>query len=233
MMGTDLIITPEIKLKHPTVKHVFEVGEMQYLPAIASFVATPFDYKVELDDAGINFEDMSEFDFFCYRATGFSNSVVNQIIDGFDFANVELLAQGENIYLCDMKTMALLDEIHYKILCDYLRAIHGLKKNYEEYGNELTRKMVIESERQERNHKAYKAQQEPFLLNCVSGLINCSESKYDYHNVWDLPYYVFIDAIRRTQKVMEFKGLMSGMYSGMVDLKKIDMEKMSWIGKLE
>lgn len=232
LMGVDLAITPEITLKHPRVRQVCEYGEDTYFGYITSFVATPTDLKVELDDAGLNFEDISEFQLFCTRAEGFQRTLMTELIDGFDFAYAyPIISEDGQLMLFDPSHNALLDEVHYLILCDYIRAIHGLTKNQEVYGNEYTRKMVIEIERESRQHKEHK-DYEPFLLNYISGLINCSESKYDYKNVWDLPYYVFIDAIRRVQKVMEFKGLMSGMYSGMVDVKKLNFEKLSWISSL-
>lgn len=232
MMGVDLEITPQITLKHPTVKHICEVGEAKYFAHVTTFVATPTDLKVELDDAGINFEDISDFYLFCMRSETFKGTQMAKLITGFDFAYAyPIVGEDGQLILFDPSHNALLDEVHYLILCNYIRAIHGLTKNVEIYGNEYTRKMVIEIERDARKHKDHK-EYEPFVLDYISGLINCSESKYDYKNIWDLPYYVFIDAIRRVQKVMEFKGLMSGMYSGMVDTSKLDFEKMSWIGSL-
>lgn len=233
MMGVNLPIAPKIELIHPTVKQVFEIGENEYFGHISSFVATPSDLKVELDDAGINFEEINDWNLFVYRFPSFQNSIITDMIRGFDLSRAHpLVGDTGEIIIFDPVTMAVLDEAHHRILCEYIRAIHGLKRNVEIYGNEFTRKMVIEIERDTRKHKAYKAP-EPFLMNYVSALINCSESKYDYQNIWDVPFYVFMDAVRRVQKVIEFKGLMSGMYSGMVDVKKIDMNKMSWIGKLD
>lgn len=232
MMGIDLPINNKISLKHPTVRQVCEFGEDVYFSQIASFVATPTDMKVELDDVGINFEDISDFQLFCMRIESFKNTVVEQLIEGFDFGYAyPIVREDGQLMLFDPSHNALLDEAYYLILSNYIRVIHGFQKNVEVYGNEFTRKMVIDIERSSRKHKQHK-QSEPFLLDYISGLINCSESKYTYKDVWDVPYYVFIDSIRRTQKVMEFKGLMSGMYSGMVDTSKLNFEKMSWIGKL-
>lgn len=232
MMGVDLLITPEITLKHPRLQQICELGEDVYFSHIVSFVATPTDLKVELDDAGLNFEEISDFQLFCTRVNALKDNITTQFLDGFDFAYAyPVIHESGELMLFDPSHNALLDEVHYLILSDYIRTIHGFKKNEEVYGNEYTRKMVIDIERSARKHKRHK-QSEPFLLDYISGLINCSESKYTYKDVWDLPYYVFIDSIRRTQKVMEFKGLMSGMYSGMVDTSKLNFEKMSWIGKL-
>lgn len=232
MMGIDLPVTSEITFKHPKLRQICEVGEDVYFSHVASFVATPTDLKVELDDAGLNFEEISDFQLFCTRVDALKDNIVTRFLDGIDFAYVyPVMHESGELMLFDPSHNALLDEVHYLILSDYIRTIHGFKKNIEVYGNEFTRKMVIDIERSSRKHKQYK-KSEPFLLDYISGLINCSESKYTYKDIWDLPYYVFIDSVRRTQKVMEFKGLMSGMYSGMVDTSKLNFEKMSWIGKL-
>lgn len=233
MMGVNLEIAPNIELIHPTVKHVFQIGEEHYFGQVAAFVATPTDLKVELDDLGVNFEEITEWQLFVMRFKSMQQFVIKDLLVGFNLANAELLV-GEDgeVIIFDPETMAVIDEAHYRIICEYLRTIHGLKRNIEVYGNEFTRKTVIEIERETRKHKAYK-DAEPFLMNYVSALINCSESKYDYRNIWDVPFYVFMDAVKRVQKVIEYKGLMTGMYSGMVDLKKIDMNKISWLSSLE
>ena len=233
MMGVDLPIAPKIELIHPTVKHVFENGGEKYLAQVASFVATPTDLMVELDDFGVNFEEITEWQLFIMRFPTFKDTAIKDLIKGLDLNEAEpMINETGEIVVFDPVTLAILDEAHFRILCEYLRKIHGLQRNVEVFGNDFTRKMVIDIERETRKHKAYKPH-EPFLENYVSGLINCSESKYDYHNIWDVPFFVFMDAVKRVQKVMEFKGLMSGMCSGMIDMKKIDMNKVSWIGKLD
>lgn len=233
MMGVNIPISHNVELVHPTVRQVFELGEDAYFGQVASFVATPTDLMVELDDVGINFEEITEWQLFVMRFPTLQNTIMKDLLVGLDLTRAEaLVGETGEVIIFDPVTMGMLDEAHFRILCEYVRKIHGLSRNVEEFGNEFSRKMVIDIERETRKHKAYKPH-EPFLMNYLSALINCADSKYDYRNIWDVPFYVFMDAVKRVQKVMEFKGLMSGMYSGMVDVKKIDMNKISWIGSLE
>ena len=76
----------------------------------------------------------------------------------------------------------------------------GLKKNLEVAGNKYTKQILIDEARllQERNKdKPYQSN----LVPLISAMVNSAEFKYNHSNVYDLPIYVFMDSVKRIQKI--------------------------------
>ena len=78
--------------------------------------------------------------------------------------------------------------------------------------------------------------QKPFqslLLPLISSLTNCPEFKYRWDDVWTLPIGVFMDSVERVQKHKSYNFVMQGIYSGCVDMKKLDKKELHWMGDLK
>ena len=62
--GKDIIITDHIKIRQPTIGEIEEYGEKEYFSLISIFIATPFDMIAQLDQQGIDFTQITDFDLF-------------------------------------------------------------------------------------------------------------------------------------------------------------------------
>ena len=105
--------------------------------------------------------------------------------------------------------------------------MNGLKRNDEVAGNEFTRSILIEDAKEEylkNENKPYKS----FLLPLISTMVNSSGFKRNEQDVFKMKIYSFMDSVKRIQKLMNVKLLLSSGYSGFgVDLKQIDKEELN------
>ena len=62
--GDSLWINDHIIVRQPTLAEIADFGEERYFTTISALCGTPSDYMVALDDLGINFEDITEFQMF-------------------------------------------------------------------------------------------------------------------------------------------------------------------------
>ena len=60
--GKDIEITDHIKIHQPTIGDIEEYGEKEYFSLISVFIATPFDMIAQLDQQGIDFTKITDFD---------------------------------------------------------------------------------------------------------------------------------------------------------------------------
>ena len=61
---SDYKINDKISVHVPTVDEIFDFGDMKYYSIIQTLIATPFDLMVELDDIGIDYETITNFQLF-------------------------------------------------------------------------------------------------------------------------------------------------------------------------
>ena len=62
-LGTDFEVG-RIKIRMPTIREIMEFGEKKYFSIVYIFASTSSDYKAQLDDAGLRWEDVSDYDMF-------------------------------------------------------------------------------------------------------------------------------------------------------------------------
>ena len=56
---------------------------------------------------------------------------------------------------------------------------------------------------------------------------------YARENVWDLTMFQFMDAVQRARLIDSTNHLLSGVYAGTIDGKKIKNEKFNWMREIQ
>ncbi len=69
-------ITPEITLKIPTVGEVLD-NEQSYYSLTYALTASPFSYMVQLDDMGIDYTSIDDWQLFCLLFCRYSNQIIS------------------------------------------------------------------------------------------------------------------------------------------------------------
>lgn len=57
-------VNDKISVHVPTVDEIFDFGDQKYYSTVQTLVATPFDLMVELDDIGIDYESITDYQLF-------------------------------------------------------------------------------------------------------------------------------------------------------------------------
>ena len=125
----------------------------------------------------------------------------------------------------------VIDRSVHALLTEHLRFVHILEKNMVTGYDRATKDAMIEDDQLEREIAAMK-KPESQLWPMISALTNSEGFKYRYDDVWQLPIGVFLDAARRVQKRINYSHLMTGIYSGCVDMKQVNKKEFDWMGDL-
>lgn len=232
--GKQYVVNDRIKINHPSLDQIVEFGEQNYYGLVSRLTAIPSDYKGQLDLLGVDYEEISEFDLFTLLCKNLKVEETSILFGDLNFGNLNLFKNtntGEPV-LYNEEQDFVIDRAIYEVIMEFIRKINGFEKKIERAGNEATKKFLIEEAKEQLN----KSQDKPFksyLIPLISSLVNSSGFKYDYETVWKLPIYVFIDSVKRIQKIKNYNSLMQGIYSGNIDSKGLSKDDLNWLGELK
>ena len=154
------------------------------------------------------------------------------VLGGNDLADFTPCTDTTNdqIVLYDMEHDITIDRVVYMRMIDAVRKIHGLKRNNEMPGNERTRLDLIEDARDEAMmtaNKPYKSVLKPLVsaLAVYCGMVGDDR-------IWNMPVNMFLDNIKRANKIQDSTLLLQGAYSGFASLKDVDRNRLDWTGEL-
>lgn len=232
--GEGYKINDKILIRQPTLEEIVDFGEQRYFGLVRTICSTPADRKVEIwDKLHVFWEKIDEYDLFISLFQTLQKSEVSILFGDMDFTTFKLGTQtGLPDLVLKNKDQVVIDRAIHKLMTDYLRQIHKLKKNVDTGFNDATRKIMIEDDRDEMALQMQKPFQS-LLLPLISSLTNCPEFKYRWDDVWMLPIGVFMDSVERVQKHKSYNFVMQGIYSGCVDMKKLDKKELHWMGDLK
>lgn len=137
---------------------------------------------------------------------------------------------NDQVILYDMEHDVTIDRVVYMRMVDAVRKIHGMKRNNEMPGNERTRLDLIEDARDEAMmaaNKPYKSVLKPLVsaLAVYCGMVGDDR-------IWNMPVNMFLDNIKRANKIQDSTLLLQGAYSGFASLKGVDRNRLDWTGEL-
>lgn len=240
--GEDFIVSDHIKIHQLTLGEICDYGEQNYFSMIQSITATPQSMKVQLWDMGIDYTTVTAWELFysiLYKLYPLEKTSI--IFGDLDLTKFQLMQRKDDnsifLYQSIKDTEGIkeiiIDEFTYIIIADYLRQAHGIHEDKRIPGNESTKMILIEDDREEmeRNkNKDYHSQ----LKNLISAMINCNGFKYNHSEVWNMKIGAFMDSVKRIGKIKNADLLLQSGYSGFgVNLKEISNKQLDWLGELD
>ncbi len=241
----------EYKLTDELIVHIPLVSEIRaspekeiaYYQLLSVFLKTPCDSMVELDDMGMNYTQVKEYDLFIMMIFNLLNGKNNvqediwhMIFPYIDMKDLSVNSKNEQLVITDAQGNIIIDEKIYYSLSDLLRQIISSEKNMEYYKvpEEETRKYIISRQRlkQQRaieREKLYGKKSSSILDGVILLLVNNCNFKYNFETIGQITIYDLYACLRQIYSDREIDGLMSGFWTGNVDLKKIDSSKLNRI----
>jgi len=225
-------INDKISVHVPTIEEIFDYGDQKYYSIVQTLVATPFDLMVELDDIGIDYETITDFQLFVLMIESIA---INEEDTSILFGNLNLKnfqeaknqQNGEHV-LWDKENEIVIDQMIALEICNAIRKIHFWEAPIGRAGNVEAKQYLIQRNRIKKQRLAKKPYKS-FLENIIISLVNTEEFKYDYESVMDLSIYKLNASWRQIQKKKHWEQTMNGAFFGTVDLSKINLEKISWL----
>lgn len=230
----EIQITPQIKINIPTIGEIFDFGEDVYFNTIMMLTSTPYQMMVQLDDAGIDFSKISEFELFELIFPTISQQVLELIMPGIDPIGFVKGVNNQNnepvIYSPDQGVV--IDRFVYSKISNLLRTIHGLKKENKTPGNKAAKDYMIERARTKQKrlfNDQLKNNSGSFLGKQIVALVNCRDFKYNFESIRDMSIYTFTQSKEQIEKYLNYNYIMQGIYSGNVETEKLKLDNIYWL----
>ena len=234
LRGKDIVLNDVITITQPTVGDIVDFGEQEFFANLYSFCAIPSDMKSVLDDAGLDFMKVTDWQLFLMLTRDMNFTATSLIIPTVDFSKYELMQVGdtEEIVLSDGKDV--ITEQMYAEFIPYVRAQVGYTLKREKAANKATKLVLIEEDRAKRQASAASNKKYESLINSmVISLVNTEEFSYKYSEVYDATFYQLLKSFAQIQKKKAACALYQGSMSGFVDTSKINKSNFSWIYEKE
>ena len=230
--GDPYVINKHITINQPTIGQIVDYGEKAYYSMVHTLTAIPSDLKSQLDDMGLDYEQIEDFQLFQMLAPTLSPESTYILFGDIDFTKLKIIRnpQNDEIIMRDKETGIVIDRLIYERIVNYLRKVHGLKKKVEKSYNKYTKRIMIEEDRKNielNKGKPYKS----FLTPLISAVKVRMGYTKDY--VRNMGIYELTDDIARLQIINNADALLRGMYSGMIDTKKIDKKELNWMKEID
>lgn len=195
-------------------------------------VATPYEMMVELDDIGVDYEEITEFELFILM---FESIAVNESNTSIIFGDLNLKdfreAYRNDInekILINITTGVIIDRLVAMEIRQAIRKIHQWKNEDKKAGNKAAKEYLLERARIKKKRLERKPYHS-FLQDMVVFLVNTEEFKYNYESSLTLPISLFIASKEQIPAKKEWEQVMNGVYFGTVDSSKINLEKIHWM----
>lgn len=230
----DYIINDKIILKQPTIGEIVKFGEEKYYLMAQTLSSIPSDMKSALDDMGIDYEEISDFELFIILSKGLKKEATYLLLGDLELSAFEIAENKENgqAVLYDFNNDIMIDEIIYHKIVGYIRKLHNFKPKIEKSANKFTKKILIDEDREKKllnKNKQYKS----ILLPLISSMVNSPGFKYNSQEVLNIGLYEFMDSVQRISLIRNVDSLMFGVYSGNVDNSKLNKKETDWTRRLD
>ena len=229
--GDDYDINEYIQIHQPTIDEIVKYGEAAYFSMIHTLCSIPSDMKSQLWDMGLDWTEMDDFELFMMLVQTLTLDKTSLLFGDLDFSALRPFKNNQNgdIVLADKETGIIIDKMIYLRIVGYLRKLHNLTPKVEKAANKMTKKILIEEDRQ----KILNAQNKPFksyLLPLISSVKVKQGYTKDY--VKNMGLYEFFDDVARMQIINNADHLLNGVYAGTIDMKKINKAELNWMKEL-
>lgn len=218
-----------IEVRIPTVEDILK-NEEQYYGIVSSIVSTPFDMMVQLDDIGIDFTEIDDYQLFLITFQTIRSQDTSLIFGDLDLSGFDVAVNEENqtIVLLDKNTGIVIDKAVFVKIAEALRKIHHLERNNKKAGNDEAKKFLIERARvkqKRQRRKKQTSQLEPLII----AMVNTEQYKYNYEETRALSIFQFNESVVQIVKKVDYMNKMHGVYSGTVSAKDLNPDDLNWL----
>ena len=218
-----------IEVKIPTVEDILK-NEEQYYGIVSSIVSTPFDMMIQLDDIGIDFTEIDDYQLFLITFQTIRSQDTSLIFGDLDLSGFDVAVNEENqtIVLLDKNTGIVIDKAVFVKIAEALRKIHHLERNNKKAGNDEAKKFLIERARvkqKRQRRKKQTSQLEPLII----AMVNTEQYKYNYEETRALSIFQFNESVVQIVKKVDYMNKMHGVYSGTVSAKDLNPDDLNWL----
>lgn len=167
----EIKIADGVVIRTPTVGEIITYGEQKYFSMAQTVCASPSSMKAALDDMGLDWMKVSDFELFIMLAKSLPKEATQPLLGDLDLSQMGAYALNgsEEPVLSNAEHTVIINEIVYQTLVTYLRKMHNFNKQVDKAGNRAAHKALLMVARQD----AKMAQNKPsksFLKPLISAV---------------------------------------------------------------
>lgn len=224
----ELTINDSIHIMIPTVGEILEC-EDDYYSMVSMLTSMPIDMAVALDDLGIDFTTINEWELFLLTFNSLKELDTTLIFGDLDLKPFThaVNPQNGNVLLVDRDKDIRIDRALHGQIADALRRIHHLEKNNKKPANKEAREFMIERARKKMRRNAKKTNSH--LEDLIVAMVNTEQYHYGFEGTRELSIYQFNESVRQVIKKNDYNNKMHGIYSGTVSAKDLSQDDLNWL----
>ena len=222
-------INDKVKIVIPTVGEILE-NEDAYYSMVTLLTSMPYDLMVELDDSGIDFTAINEYELFLILFGTLKQMDTKLIFGDLDLSKFILAENKQNgqPMLIDPEDDIRIDRGIQGQIAATLRKIHHLEKNNRKPGNDEAKEYLLKRAREKAKRRKGKKSFSQ-LESLIIAMVNTEQYKYDFESTLGLTIYQFNESFRQIIKKVDYEHRMAGIYAGTVDPKGMRPDDLNWL----
>lgn len=222
-------INDSIRIIIPTVGEIID-NEDAYYGLVSVLTAMPIDLMVQLDDAGIDFTSINEYELFLLLFDGLKSQDTSLIFGDLDLSKFQMAINEQNgkVVLLDAERDIKIDRVIHGQIAGVLRKIHHLEKNNRKPANKEAKKFMLERARVKQMRRKNR-REDSQLESLIIAMVNTEQYKYDFEGTRELSIYQFNESVRQIIKKVDYDNKMYGVYAGTVNAKDLSQDDLNWL----
>lgn len=224
-----IAINNKISILIPTVGEVVD-HEDEYYGIVSALTAMPVDFMLQLDEIGIDFTEINEWDLFVLLFSGIRNTDCSLVFDGLQLADFQLAENTVNgdLVVINPEKDIVIDRAILGQIAAALRKINHIEQNFQKPANKEAKDYMFQRVRaKQKNSKRRKKDSE--LEKLIIAMVNAEQFKYNFETVRDMSIYQFNESVRQIVKKVEYDNRMYGVYAGTIDVKHLSQDDLNWL----
>lgn len=225
-------VTQDIKIVIPTVGEILD-NEDEYYNIVQDLTAMPIDLMCVLDDVGIDFTAINEYELFLLLFEGLKRKdkkYTSLVFGDLDLTKFQFYENPDNgsIILIDNENGIRIDRAIHNQIANILRKIHHLEKNNRKPANKEAKEYMLKRAR-DKMRRNRNRQVESQLESLIVAMVNTEQFKYDFEGTRNLSILQFNESVRQIIKKVDYEHKMHGVYSGTIDPKGMSQDELNWL----
>lgn len=222
-------INEHIKIQIPTVGEVLD-NEDDYYTMVTMLTAMPVDMMVQLDDIGVDFTAINEYELFLILFNALKDKDTSLIFGELDLKPFRSAVNPQNntIVLRDKETGVVIDRGIQGQIASVLRKIHNLKRNNRKPANQEAREYMLQRAREKMRRRS-KCMNDSQLEELIVAMVNTEQFHYGFEGTRELSIYQFNESVRQVIKKIDYDNRMHGVYAGTVNAKELSQDDLNWL----
>lgn len=218
-----------IKVQIPTVGEILE-NEDDYYGMVSILTATPCDMIVQLDEIGIDFTTIDDWDLFLLFFNALKGRDTSLLFGDLDLSEFQIAFNEKNktTLIINKQTGAKIDRVIHGQIASTLRKIHNLEKNTRKPANDYAKEFMIRRAK-EKMLRRKRQVSDSQLEGLIVALVNTEQFHYGFNGVRELSIYQFNESVRQVIKKIDYDNKMHGFYAGTVGLKDLSQDDLNWL----